>query len=236
MNHVTSHSAMSLAEENARFMSGVYRWMTLGILLTALVSYVVGSDPQLLEMIFSNSMVFYGLMIAELGLVIFISARIRKISAMTATMLYLLYSAVTGATLSVIFISYTQDSITSVFLTTAIAFGGLSAFGYLTKRDLGPIGSFCMMGLWGLIGFAVLSFFFPSLMGARTSLVYNMAGLLIFSGLTAWDTQRIKNSYVPGNEGTEMGQKATILGALSLYLDFLNLFLFLLNLMGGRRR
>jgi len=236
MDHITSRSPMSLAAENARFMSGVYRWMTLGILLTALVSYVVGTDAQLLEIIFSNPFLFYGMMIAEFALVVFISARIQKISAMTATTLYLFYSALTGATLSFIFMAYTRDSITSVFLTTAIAFGGLSAFGYVTKRDLGPVGSFCMMGLWGLIGFAILSFFFPSLMGARMSLVYNMAGLLIFSGLTAWDTQRIKNNYVPGNEGTEMGQKATIIGALTLYLDFINLFLFLLRLMGGRRR
>ncbi|MAF77671.1 MAG: hypothetical protein CME60_05865, partial [Halobacteriovoraceae bacterium] len=168
--------------------------------------------------------------------VIFISARIQKLKAMTATLLYLLYSALNGVTLAVIFLIYTQESIFSVFLTTAIAFGGLSAFGYLTKKDLGPIGTFCTMGLWGLVGFGLLSFIFPSLMGARTSWVYNIVGLIVFSGLTAYDTQKIKSMGRDLREGSEEGQKMTIIGALKLYLDFINLFLFLLRLMGGKRR
>ncbi len=236
MNQMSTHSSMSIEAENARFMSGVYRWMTMGILLTALVSYFIGTSPELVFQIITNKILFYGLLIGEIGLVIFITARMHKISSMTAMGLYLLYSALNGVTLSVIFMAYTQESIFSVFLTTAIAFAGLSGFGYVTKKDLGPVGSFCIMGLWGLIGFGLLSFFFPSLMGAKTAWVYNIAGLVIFCGLTAYDTQKIKNSNIIGNEGTEEDQKETILGALRLYLDFINLFLFMLRLMGGRRR
>ena len=161
MNYSTTRSSESLSRETARFMSGVYRWMTMGVLLTAIISYYIGNSRQLVETILMNKVLFYGLMIGELGLVIFISARIHKLKAMTATLLYLLYSALNGVTLAVIFLIYTQESIFSVFLTTAIAFGGLSAFGYLTKKDLGPIGTFCTMGLWGLVGFGLLSFFFP---------------------------------------------------------------------------
>ncbi len=236
MNQISSRSTINIEAENARFMSGVYRWMTFGILVTAFLSFFIGTSTELVYAILENKILFYGLFIAEIALVIFISARIEKLSAMTATSLYLAYSALNGVTLSIIFLAYTQDSIFSVFLTTAVAFGGLSAFGYVTKKDLGPIGTFCTMGLWGLIGFGLLSFFFPSLMGARTSWVYNVAGLMIFCGLTAYDTQKIKNTNIIGNEGTEEDQKETIIGALKLYLDFINLFLFMLRLMGGRRR
>lgn len=232
----TYSSSHAIAEENARFMAGVYRWMTMGILLTALVSYFIGNSPELVMAIAANKILFYGLLIAELALVFFISARINKLTATTATGLYLLYSALNGVTLSIIFLIYTQDSIFSVFLTTAVAFAGLSTFGYVTKKDLGPIGTFCTMGLWGLIGFGILSWFFPTLMGMRTTWVYNVIGLLIFCGLTAYDTQKIKNSNIVGNEGSEEDQKETVMGALTLYLDFINLFLFLLRLMGGRRR
>ena len=236
MNQISSRSTINIDAENARFMSGVYRWMTFGILVTAFLSFFIGTSTELVYAILENKILFYGLFIAEIALVIFISARIEKLSAMTATSLYLAYSALNGVTLSIIFLAYTQESIFSVFLTTAVAFGGLSAFGYVTKKDLGPIGTFCTMGLWGLIGFGLLSFFFPSLMGARTSWVYNVAGLMIFCGLTAYDTQKIKNTNIIGNEGTEEDQKETIIGALKLYLDFINLFLFMLRLMGGRRR
>ncbi len=236
MTNLSTHSPMSIAAENARFMSGVYRWMTIGIMITAFLSYFIGNSMELVYTIVTNKILFYGLLIAEVGLVLYISARINKMTAMTATSLYVAYSALNGVTLSVIFLAYTQESIFSVFLTTACAFGGLSAFGYLTKRDLGPVGTFCSMGLWGLIGFGLLSWIFPSLMGARTSWVYNIVGLIVFCGLTAYDTQKIKNSNIIGNEGSEEDQKETIVGALTLYLDFINLFLFLLRLLGGRRR
>ncbi len=231
-----NRSTQSISEENARFMAGVYKWMTIGILLTAIVAYYVGHTPSLYMTILQNKILFYGLMIAQVGAVIYLSARINKMSGTQATVIFLLYSLLSGLSLSVIFIVYTQSSIESAFLTTAFAFGGLSAFGYFTKRDLGPIGTFCTMGVWGLIGFALLSMFFPSLRGGQMEMIYNLAGLLIFCGLTAYDTQKIKSTNIIGNEGTEEDHKETIMGALTLYLDFINLFLFILRLMGGGRK
>ncbi len=236
MNQAITRSSGAIEAENARFMSGVYRWMTFGVLVTSIVSYFVSNSYSLMQTIMTNKILFYGILIGELALVVVISSMINKLSAMTATLLYLFYSALNGVTFSLILMAYTQESVFSAFMTTTIAFAGLSGFGYVTKKDLGPVGTFCMMGLWGLIGFSLLSFFFPSLMGARGSWVYSIIGLIIFCGLTAYDTQKIKNSNVIGNEGTEEDQKETIMGALTLYLDFINLFLFILRLMGGKRR
>ncbi|MAX68042.1 MAG: Bax inhibitor-1/YccA family protein [Bacteriovoracaceae bacterium] len=221
--------------ENARFMSGVYKWMAIGLLLTAGVSFYISTSKEIAGMIFGNKILFWGLIIAQLGAVFFLSARIKKISALTATLTYLAYSALTGLTFSFIFLVYTQESIFSAFLLTSISFIGLSTFGYITKKDLGPIGTFCHMGLWGLIGFALISLFFPNLMSGTASKVYSLAGIVIFSGLTAYDTQKIKNGNIIGNEGSEEDHKETILGALTLYLDFINLFLMILRLMGRRR-
>lgn len=231
-----ARSQNAIAEENARFMAGVYKWMTFGILITGVISYLIGTNEQLVFAIVSNSILFWGLVIVQLGAVFYLSARINKMKASTATMIYLLYSALTGVTLSVIFLAYTQGSIQAAFFTTAFSFAGLSAFGLVTKRDLGPIGTFCHMGLWGLIGFSLLSFFFPSMMGPTSSKVFSIVGILIFAGLTAYDTQKIKNMNIIGNEGTDEDHKETIMGALTLYLDFINLFLMILRLMGDRRR
>mgnify|MGYP000408299881 CR=1 FL=1 len=167
--------------------------------------------------------------------VLYLSLAIKRMSAATATLVYLIYAALTGLTFSVIFLVYTQESIASVFGLTAFAFAGLSGFGYFTKRDLGPIGSFCMMGLFGMIGFALLSIFMPSLMGGVSGQVYSAIGVLVFAGLTAYDTQKIKSLNILGNEGTAEDHKETIFGALTLYLDFINLFMMLLRLTGKRR-
>ncbi len=221
-------------------MSKVYTWMTGGILLTAVVASFVGSTPELVMTILQNRILFYGLMIAQLGVVIGMSAAQQRISAGTASLLYIVYAALTGVTLSVIFIIYTRDSIASVFFTTACGFGGLSLLGYTTKRDLGPVGAFCGMALFGLIGWAILSWFFPSMMGGQAQMVYSIIGVLVFAGLTAYDTQKIKaiGFEVAGGPGELSGvaHKAAIFGALSLYLDFINLFLNLLRLAGDRRR
>ena len=226
----------SISEENARFMSGVYRWMTIGILLTSFISYYVSQSRELIEVIIGNKIVFYGLIIAQLGAVFFLSAKIKTISAFAATSVYLLYAGLTGLTLSLIFIVYTSESIQSAFILSAFSFAGLSAFGYFTKRDLGPIGTFCHMALWGMVGFGILTMFFPSLMSSGASKIYGLCGVVIFSGLTAYDTQKIKASNIIGNEGTEEDRKETIFGALTLYLDFINLFLSILRLMGNRRK
>ena len=230
-----NQSSIAIAEENARFMAKVYQWMTFGILLTGLISYYLGNDPELVNVIVSNKILFWGLIIGQLGAVIYLSAAIKKMKAITATLIFLLYASMTGVTFSVLFLAYTKDSIANAFFTTAFSFAGLSLFGFVTKKDLGPVGTFCGMGLWGLIGFGLLSLFFPSMMSGTANIVYSIAGIVIFSGLTAYDTQRIKSSNIIGNEGTEEDHKEAIFGALTLYLDFINLFLSILRLTGNRR-
>jgi len=225
----------AIAAENARFMSRVYGWMTGGLCVTGFVAWNVAGDPALVQTIFGNRMLFWALIIAQLGAVAALSFLINKISGAVATVIYIAYAALTGLTLSSIFLLYTGSSIAQVFGVTAFGFAGLSFFGLVTKRDLGPVGSFCMMGLFGLIGFALLSMFFPSLMGAGGSFVFSIVGIIVFAGLTAYDTQRIKAMNVPGSEGTDGARKTAIFGALTLYLDFINLFLSLLRLTGRRR-
>jgi len=216
-------------------MSRVYGWMTGGLCLTGAVAWNVAGNPALVQTIFGNRLLFWALIIAQLGAVAALSWLINRISGLTATLIYFLYAGLTGLTLSSIFLVYTGSSIAEVFGVTAFGFAGLSAFGYVTKRDLGPVGSFCMMGLFGLVGFAVLSLFFPSLMGAGGSFVFSIVGIIVFAGLTAYDTQKIKAMNIPGNQGIDAGRKTAIFGALMLYLDFINLFLSLLRLSGRRR-
>jgi uncharacterized protein len=225
----------SISIENARFMSRVYGWMTGGLCLTGLVAWDVSGNPQLVQTIFGTPALLWGLIIAQLGAVLALSWLINRISAALATLIYVLYAGLTGLTLSSIFLVYTGSSIAEVFAVTAFGFAGLSGFGFVTKRDLGPVGSFCMMGLFGLVGFGLLSMFFPRLMTAGASFVFSIVGIIVFAGLTAYDTQKIKAMNVPGSEGTDAGRKTAIFGALMLYLDFINLFLSLLRLMGRRR-
>jgi uncharacterized protein len=223
------------AAENARFMSGVYGWMTGGLCVTGAVAWNVSGNPDLVQAIFGNRLLFWGLIIAQLGAVVVLSGLMNRISGLIATLIYFLYAGLTGLTLSSIFLAFTGSSIAEAFGVTAFGFAGLSAFGYVTKRDLGPVGSFCMMGLFGLIGFGLLSMFFPSLMTQGASFVFSIAGIIVFAGLTAYDTQKIKAMSAPGDEGTDAGRKKAIFGALRLYLDFINLFLSLLRLTGRRR-
>ena len=154
---------------------------------------------------------------------------------LTATLIYFLYAGLTGLTLSSIFLVFTGSSIAQVFGVTALGFAGLSGVGYLTKRDLDPVGSFCTMGLFGLVGYGLLSMFFPSLMGGGASFVYSIVGIIVFAGLTAYDTQNIKAMNAPGGEGTDAARRTAIFGALQLYLDFINVFLSLLRITGRRQ-
>jgi FtsH-binding integral membrane protein len=232
---VAPFDEQAAAQENARFMSKVYTWMMVGVALTAVVAYAIASRPDLAMKVVMNRAIFYGLLIAQIGAVIVLSAAMKKLNAAAATAIYLGYAAIVGVTFSVIFFVYTQSSIMHVFAITAVGFAGLSAFGYATKRDLGPVGSFCMMGLFGMVGFALISIFFPSVMTETASKVYGIVGIIVFSGLTAYDTQRIKAMNVIGNEGTAEDHKEAIYGALKLYLDFINLFLSLLRIFGKRR-
>lgn len=224
-----------VAKENSAFMTRVYQWMSIGVLITGLVASLIGNNESLVQTIMMNKVLFWVVIIAQFGLVLSISGLINRMSVITASSLFLLYSALTGVTFSVIFALYTAASIQSAFFTTAIGFGGLTAFGYMTKKDLGPVGSFCVMGLFGMIGYSLLSIFFPAMMGGTAGLVYSLLGLLIFAGLTAYDTQKIKMMGRQARSEEDAG-RATILGALTLYLDFINLFMMILRLTGDRRR
>ncbi len=235
-NFSTQYTAVQIMEENARFMGRVYRWMGGGLLTSAFVAYGVYSTPQVFNFLMMNPGLSIFLIIAQIALVFSLTGFIRKISGTTASILYFLYAILTGITFSALFAAYQATTIASAFFTTSFAFLGLSAFGYFTRKDLGPMGTFLTMGLWGLIGFSLLSFFFPSLMGPVSSKVYSLVGIVVFSGLTAYDTQKIKNMNIIGNEGTDEDRKEAIFGALTLYLDFINLFLFILRLMGGNDR
>jgi hypothetical protein len=226
-NDIIGANSRAVTQENARFMAKVYRWMTLGISLTAFVSYWLGSHTEMAVSLVQNRPLFWGLIIAQLGAVFYLATAIRRISAPVALGIYLAYAALTGVTLSTIFLAYTRGSIAQVFILTAFSFAGLSVFGSVTKRDLGPVGSFCTMGLFGIIGFGLISLFFPSLMTTTASQVFGIVGVIVFAGLTAYDTQKIKQM----NDS----QNAAVFGALTLYLDFINLFLSLLRLTGRRR-
>jgi hypothetical protein len=180
----------------------------------------------------ANPWVLIPLVIAQLGLVFWLASRVMQMSAAQATGVFMLYSALTGVTLSFVFLAYTAASLTSTFLVTAGTFGAMSFYGYTTKRDLTAMGSFLFMGLIGIIIASLVNFFLQSPM---VYWLVTYAGVLIFVGLTAYDTQKIKEMNILGNEGTEEDTKEAVRGALTLYLDFINLFLMLLRVMGNRR-
>ncbi len=226
---VTSEEAAEL--QNA-FVTRVYGWMAAGLMVTAILALATVQSPQLLEMIFSNRLVFFGLIIAQLGLVVWLSARIEKMSALAATFIFVGYAALTGLTLTVVFLAYTLSSLASTFFVTAGTFGVMSAYGYLTKRNLTSLGSFMTMGLIGLVIASVVNIFFNS---ETIYWVTTYIGIFIFVGLTAYDTQKIKALGAVSLEGDEVAQKGAIMGALRLYLDFINLFLLLLRLLGRRK-
>ena len=215
------------------FIRSVYNWMGIGLGLTGLIAYFVGNSPTMVQMIYSNTLLFFGLIAAELGMVFYLSARVQKIQASTATALFVIYSALNGVTLSFIFIAYTPASITSTLFVCAATFAACSVFGFVTKRDLTSLGSFMFMGLIGIIVASLINIFIQS--SAMTTII-SYIGVLVFVGLTAYDTQKLKNMAMTQPAGLEAGviRKGAIMGALSLYLDFINLFLMLLYIMGGR--
>ncbi len=217
-----------------QFMSQVYLWMMAGLGISAAIALYLQNNTELFQRLISNSLLFNGLIVLQLGVVIAFSFLQRRISAATATLMYLAYSLLTGVTLSVVLYVFTKQTITLALASTAGAFLGLSIFGFVTKRDLGPIGTFCIMGLFGLIIVSVLTMFVHSMQTAAMNLTLGVLGVLIFSGLTAYDTQKIKQSYAL-SQGQDR-KKLVISGALMLYLDFINLFLSMLRLFGGGRR
>lgn len=216
-----------------RILTNVYLWMTGGLALTGVVSLGVASSPALLRAFFSNPLIFFLLIGGELALVFYLSLRIQKMSPFAATVAFASYSALNGVTLAPLFLVYTGTSIAQVFFITAATFAGMSAYGYLTKRDLSRVGSIVGMALWGLIIASLVNIFLRS---EGFSLIISYVGVLIFVGLTAYDTQILKQwatQIDPSDESVYV--RFSIMGALKLYLDFINLFLFLLRIMGSRR-
>jgi FtsH-binding integral membrane protein len=217
-------------ERVSAFLSKVYGWMFVGLMITAVTAFAVASSPALTEAVFSNRLVFWALLIAQLGVVFYLSARVNKMAPATAAGLFMLYSALVGVTSSVILLIYTGASITSTFIITAGMFGATAFFGTVTKRSLAGLGQFFFMGLIGLILAMIVGFFWHS---EALQFVISVVGVLVFTGLTAWDAQRLKQMAVALPEG-RAGAYAVV-GALSLYLDFINLFFFLLRFTGNRR-
>lgn len=222
----------SKAAQSALLRS-VYVWMTLALVITGFVSMYVAQSYQLISFIFGNKLALWGMLIAELAVVFYLSARINSISFTKATVMFIIYSILNGATLASIFLVYTMSSIASTFFVAAGTFGVMALYGYVTKSDLTRIGNICLMALIGLIIATLVSMFWQNSM---LQMIITYAGVILFVGLTAYDSQKIKRLLTAdGIEVTEETQKIALLGALTLYLDFINLFLYLLRLLGDRK-
>ncbi len=213
-------------------MRKVYLWMTLALAITGFTAYAVASSPGILQAIYSNQILFWGLMIGEFGLVIGVSAAINRLSLTTATLMFVLYSVINGALMSYIFLAYTASSIATVFFITAGTFAAMAVIGYTTKTDLSSLRKYLLMALIGIIIATLVNVFFVKSTGF--DLILSYAGVLIFVGLTAYDSQKIKEMLMQAPDAGETAQKYALLGALSLYLDFINLFIYLLRIFGKR--
>jgi hypothetical protein len=213
-------------------MRKVYLWMTLALIITGFTAYYVASTPALITAIITTPAVFWVLAIAELALVFILSWAINRLSLTVATIMFVVYSIINGATMSFIFLAYTMSSVASVFFITAGTFAAMAAFGYFTKIDLSSMGKILLMALIGVIIATIVNMFLKS---SGLEMILNYVGVLIFVGLTAYDTQKIKEMLMQAPDAGESAQKVALLGALSLYLDFINLFIYLLRIFGSRR-
>lgn len=227
-NSSFSHSAEQTIVRQNTLVRQVYAWMGAGLAITAFMALYTLSSPLILQTIAGNRLVFLGLMIGELALVFTLSGAINRLRESTATAIFIAYSALNGVTLSILALVYTASSISSTFVTTAGMFGAMSLYGYMTKRDLTSWGSFLFMGLIGIVIASVVNIFVGS---SPAAWVISAIGVIVFTGLTAYDTWKIKELAAAGSQG----RKPAILGALTLYLDFINLFLMLLRFTGNRR-
>ena len=212
-------------------MRKVYVWMTLALVITGFTAYGVATSPGIQQLVFGNSIVMWGLIIAEFALVIGVSAAINKLSLTTATLMFILYSVINGALLSSIFLIYTASSIATVFFITAGTFGAMALVGYTTKTDLTSMGKILFMALIGLVIATLVNLFVKS---SGFTLILSYVGVLIFVGLTAYDSQKIKQMMLQAPDAGESAQKLALLGALTLYLDFINLYIYLLRIFGKR--
>ncbi len=226
--HLTAEQVKSI---QSSFINKVYGWMALALAITGFVALRV-VDSGFVETMAQNQILFFGVIIAELGLVVWLSGRINSMNASMAIGLFLLYSALNGLTFSILFLVYTSASIASTFFITAGTFGVTSAYGYFTKKDLSSIGNIAFMGLIGIIIATIVNIFVHSEM-LYWGITY--IGVLVFVGLTAYDTQKMKKMSLEVDVESEEGSKGAIMGALALYLDFINMFIFLLRIFGDRR-
>jgi FtsH-binding integral membrane protein len=223
-------SGIATAERATAFLRTVYGWMCAGLAITALVAYSISSSPVLVQTLVTNRLLVLGLFVAQIALVFFLSARVDRLAPGTATLLFIAYAALTGVTLSVLALAYTGASIATTFVVTAGMFGALALYASTTRRSLAGAGQFFFMGLIGLVLASIVGIFWHS---AALQFLISVVGVIVFTGLTAWDAQRLKQMALALPEG-QVGSYA-IVGALSLYLDFINLFLFLLRFLGDRR-
>ena len=233
-NYQTTYSGVNEKESTAAqadFINKVYLWMSGALLLTGFTALNVSGSETMLSLIFSNQIFFYVLLFAPIGLVWYISARLDRMNSSMATILFMFYAFLNGLTFSVIFLVYTASSIASTFFITAGTFGVMSAYGYFTKKDLTSWGNLLFMAVIGLIIASVVNIF---LQNDMFSLIISCIGVLVFTALTAYDTQKIKEMYWNAAGNGEAVKKIAIFGALTLYIDFINLFLFLLRILGGR--
>jgi len=233
MNNSETYKTHLDTKQGNALLQSVYNWMMIGLLVSAITAYVASHSQTLESLLFGNPYMIWVLLILELGLVFAISGAIEKLSLSTARSLFLLFSFVDGLTLSVIFLAYTQASISSTFFIASLTFGIMSIYGYFTHSDLSSLGKFLFMGLIGIIIAMVVNFFLKS---PGVDWFVSVIGVIIFVGLTAYDTQKIRKmgEEMAGKDGNRPG-KTAIIGALSLYLDFINLFLMLLQFFGNRR-
>jgi FtsH-binding integral membrane protein len=229
MNYAAQSSLAGTGERISDALWVTYRWMTLGLATTGVVALAVAHSPGALELLLGNRILFYGLMFGQLGLVIALSSVASRVSTSIAALLFFGYAALTGVTFSTLFLAYTASSIAATFFITAGSFAGLSFFGAVTKRDLSAIGRF---GFFALIGIVLASLVNLFLRSSGFEWLISVVGVLLFAGLTAYDTQRLKDMFARGDTHANL----PIVGALTLYLDFINMFLFLLRFVGDRRR
>ena len=216
----------------ATLLRSVYLWMTLALIITGFLAMYVAKS-YMANMMIQNSMMFWGVLIAEVALVWYLSARIYKMSFTTATILFIVYSILNGVTLSILLLVYTASSIATTFFVTAGTFGTMAIFGYITKKDLTHIGSLCIMGVIGIIIASLVNLF---LQNSMMDMVISYIGVLLFVGLTAYDSQKIKRLLSGDDiEVNEVTQKIALMGAMTLYLDFINLFIYLLRILGDRK-
>jgi len=227
-------SAQARQQASTLFLAKVFNWMAVGLGLTGLAAFVTANTPALLNIIFGNQIVFFGLVMLELGMVFYLSARVHRISAQAATALFMVYSVLNGVTLSAILLLYTATSVASTFFITAGMFGAMAVYGFVTKRDLSGMGSFMVMGLFGIIIASIVNLFLAS---PALNWMISGIGVIVFTGLTAYDVQKITQMGAGGimEQGEGAIRRMAVMGALALYLDFINLFLMLLHFLGDRR-